>query len=81
LTTCIDQAGVYYRVPICCINDPVNYDKDYQELKMRDKKTPDEVMIKGLQIKMNPDKNVKEDVSNLISIKDLKLLYIEKLGE
>ena len=48
---------------------------------MRDKKTPDEVMIKGLQIKMNPDKNIKEDVSNLISIKDLKLLYIEKLGE
>ena len=48
---------------------------------MRDKKTPDEVLIKGLQIKMNPDKNVKEDVSNLISIKDLKLLYIEKLGE
>ena len=48
---------------------------------MRDKKTPDEVLIKGLQIKMNPDKNIKEDVSNLISIKDLKLLYIEKLGE
>jgi hypothetical protein len=30
---------------------------------------------------MNPDKNIKEDVSNLISIRDLKLLYIEKLAE
>lgn len=29
LTTCIDQAGVYYRVPIACINDPITYDKDY----------------------------------------------------
>ena len=29
LTTCIDQAGVYYRVPIACINDPVNYDQNY----------------------------------------------------
>jgi hypothetical protein len=48
---------------------------------MRDKKEPDEVMIKGLQIKMLPDKNMKEDVSNLISIRDLKLMYIEKLGE
>ena len=38
-------------------------------------------MIKGLQIKMLPDKNMKEDVSNLISIRDLKLMYIEKLGE
>jgi hypothetical protein len=47
---------------------------------MRDKKEPDEVMIKGLQIKMNPDKNIKEDVSNLICIRDLKLMYIEKLG-
>ena len=30
LTTCIDQAGVYYRVPIACINDPVNYEQNYQ---------------------------------------------------
>jgi hypothetical protein len=26
LTTCIDTAGVYYRVPIACINEPNNYD-------------------------------------------------------
>ena len=28
LTTCIDHAGVYYRVPIACINDPNNYDQN-----------------------------------------------------
>ena len=28
LTTVIDQAGVYYRVPIACINDPFNYNKN-----------------------------------------------------
>ena len=37
LTTCIDQAGVYYRVPIACINDPVNYDQNYQDQQMRKK--------------------------------------------
>jgi hypothetical protein len=30
ISFCIDQAGVYYRIPIACINDPVNYEKDYQ---------------------------------------------------
>lgn len=29
LTLCIDESGVYYRVPICIINDPINYDIDF----------------------------------------------------
>ena len=28
LTTTIDTQGVYYRVPIACINDPENYSVD-----------------------------------------------------
>lgn len=36
LTHVIDEHGLYYRVPICCINDPVNYsvkEKDPLESK------------------------------------------------
>jgi hypothetical protein len=29
LTLCIDDTGVYYRVPICLINEPCSYDADY----------------------------------------------------
>ena len=76
LTTCIDQAGVYYRVPIACINDPVNYDQDYQQNKMKEKKKPPEQVIKNLKIKMMPDKSVKDDFSNLLSILELKELYV-----
>lgn len=30
LTTVIDEAGIYYRVPIACINDPQNFNKNNQ---------------------------------------------------
>jgi hypothetical protein len=35
LTTAIDTQGVYYRIPIACINDPENYcvNKQLDELK------------------------------------------------
>lgn len=29
LTLVIDENGVYYRVPICCINDPQNFSVNY----------------------------------------------------
>jgi hypothetical protein len=29
LTLCIDETGVYYRVPICLINDPCSYEADF----------------------------------------------------
>jgi hypothetical protein len=45
LTTCIDSAGVYYRVPIACINDPVNYDQNYQYLQMKQKDQPNETVV------------------------------------
>lgn len=46
LTTCIDATGVYYRVPIACINDPVNYDKNYQLQRMMQKQAPAKSQIK-----------------------------------
>ena len=48
---------------------------------MRNKDQPDDVTIKGLQIRMAPDKNIKKDVSNLMIIGELKTLYLETLGE
>jgi len=42
LTLCIDDTGVYYRVPICLINDPISYDADFQAQKLRGKKAPPE---------------------------------------
>lgn len=42
LTTVIDATGVYYRVPIACINDPDNYDVNKQLDEIRQKKAPTE---------------------------------------
>lgn len=46
LTTCIDQGGVYYRVPIACINDPIEYEQDDALKKLTDMEAPPEVVIK-----------------------------------
>ena len=40
LTLIIDAEGIYYRVPICLINDPVNYDADYVNEKLKQKTAP-----------------------------------------
>ncbi len=45
LTTVIDQAGVYYRVPIACINDPFNYCKNNQLDELKAKRSPKERTI------------------------------------
>jgi hypothetical protein len=42
LTLCIDETGVYYRVPICLINDPIGYDADFQAQKLKNKTQPPE---------------------------------------
>jgi hypothetical protein len=31
LTLIIDEAGVYFRVPICCINEPLNFNANYND--------------------------------------------------
>lgn len=71
LTLCIDDTGVYYRVPICVINDPISYDADFQAQKLKNKKAPEECQmslkarhaVKG-DIQMNP--------SNLLPITEFK---------
>ena len=40
MTLIIDAEGIYYRVPICVINDPVNYDADYVNEKLKKKTAP-----------------------------------------
>lgn len=42
LTTAIDQGGVYYRVPICCIAEPDNYSIDNVMDALKAKKAPAE---------------------------------------
>lgn len=38
----IDENGVYYRVPICCINDPINYSVQGADTKLKEKPKPKE---------------------------------------
>lgn len=40
LTLIVDDEELYYRVPICVINDPLNYDADYVNQQLREKKAP-----------------------------------------
>ena len=46
LTLVIDEHGMYYRVPICVINEPINYDADYIAKKLVDKAAPNEILFK-----------------------------------
>jgi hypothetical protein len=45
LTTVIDTTGVYYRVPIACINDPDNYGVNKQMDEMKQKVAPDQKQL------------------------------------
>ena len=40
LTLVIDENGVYYRIPLCCINEPANYSVNYVDQKIKDKPKP-----------------------------------------
>lgn len=44
---------------------------------MKNKASAEDVPIKGLQIRMAPDKNITKDVSNQMQILDLKKFYLE----
>lgn len=42
LTLVSDEAGVYYRIPLSCINEPSNYSINYQDQKLKQKPKPKE---------------------------------------
>lgn len=46
LTLVIDENGVYYRVPICCIAEPMNYSVNYVDQKLKTKQKPAEKLYK-----------------------------------
>ena len=67
LTLVIDENGVYYRVPISCINEPLKYSVNIEDQKMKTKAKPVEKIFKALKVR-----SVKGDytlsVSNLVTI-------------
>ena len=67
LTLLIDENGVYYRVPISCINDPLKYSSNVEDQKLKTKPKPAEKIFKALKVR-----SVKGDytlsVSNLVTI-------------
>lgn len=57
LTLVIDEGGVYYRVPISCINEPLNYSANVLDLKLKSKIVPAEKMF-----------NVRDDLMTSINL-------------
>ena len=55
LTTCIDASGIYYRIPIACINDPLAYDKDHLLESMKNQSKPAKANVKGIKLKFPAD--------------------------
>ena len=81
ITATYDQMGTCYRLPIACVNDPLNYDKDDVAKNLKDKAKPEESQVKGIKIRMLPDKEIKTDFSNQTSIKDVKIQFVQKMKE
>ena len=71
LTLCIDETGVYYRVPICLINDPINYDADFQTQKLKSKEAPSEFQM-TLKIRHATVGDNILNFSNLLSVEAFK---------
>jgi hypothetical protein len=42
ITLVIDQTGIYYRIPIACINEPSKFVENEQIVALKNKKKPDE---------------------------------------
>ena len=80
LTLCIDETGVYYRVPICLINDPITYDADFIAQKLKSKTAPKE-MTMSLKIRNGQMGDINVQPSNNLSISEFKQSYIEALGD
>jgi len=80
LTLCIDETGVYYRVPICLINDPCSYEADFQAQKLKSKVAPDEVTL-SLKVRHAARGDVAMTPSNLLQISEFKQEYINAIKE
>ena len=72
LTLVIDEQGIYYRVPICCINDPINFNVDYLQQKMKQKQKPPEKILQSIKVRSVGKPDQIFTISNLTSILTLK---------
>ena len=96
LTLVVDESGMYYRVPICMINEPENFNADFVTQKLFEKAAPKEAKInvrspllilslyiirQKVKIRSTKGDSSLEKVSNLLSISDLKSMYISSLDE
>ena len=80
LTLLIDETGVYYRVPICLINDPISYDKDYNAQKLANKARPDSATLE-LKVRNTTHGDLPMQAKNTSQVDSFKLEYIAKLKE
>ena len=80
LTLCVDDTGVYYRVPICVINEPIGYDADFQLQKLKNKKAPAEVQM-TLNLRSTKMGDIEVKPSNQLPINDFKQMYLDRCGE
>ena len=91
MTLVIDENGVYYRVPICCINEPSNYNANVPDSNLKSKAKPSEIIfevtilmktnyIQALKIR-SAKGDITLSVSNYISVADFKKKYVEKVND
>lgn len=80
LTLLIDETGIYYRVPICLINDPISYDRDYNAQKLANKARPDTITIE-LKVRNTTHGDMPMKAENTTQVEEFKRLYINKLKE
>ncbi|CDW87679.1 UNKNOWN [Stylonychia lemnae] len=91
LTLVIDENGVYYRVPLCCINEPMNYSVNSQDEKLKEKEKPPEILYNvsslnyhNLQqdLKVRSSKGICElKASNWDSVIEFKQKYINAIND
>lgn len=72
LTLVVDESGNYYRVPISCINDPINYNVNYVDQKLKMKPKPAEKFFSALKVRSPKTGDVTMSVSNHMSILEFK---------
>lgn len=72
ITLVIDSSGIYYRVPIACINDPVKYVEAAEDKELRSVVKPPEEIFKALKMRLAGASDVLVSVSNLATVSELK---------